>query len=86
MDAYKCILSKRDTRAYLDKPIEEEKLRAVIRQMCLQNRGVPVLCGSALRNKGIQPLLDAVVDFLPSPVELPPVQGTNPKTGEPVEF
>jgi elongation factor G len=67
-------------------PIPVEKLRATIRQVCLQNRGVPVLCGSALRNKGIQPLLDAVVDFLPAPVELPPVKGTNPKTGQPVEF
>jgi elongation factor G len=66
--------------------IPEEKLRATIRKLCLQNRGVPVLCGSALRNKGIQPLLDAVVDFLPAPVELPPVQGLNPKTGKPVEF
>jgi elongation factor G len=67
-------------------PIPDEKLRATIRRLCLQNRGVPVLCGSALRNKGIQPLLDAVVDFLPAPVELPPVVGTNPKTGEPAEF
>ena len=43
----------------------------------------PVLCGAALRNKGIQPLLDAVVDFLPSPVDLPPVDGVDPKSGKP---
>ena len=67
-------------------PIPAEKLHATIRQLFLQNRCVPVLCGSALRNKGIQPLLDAVVDFLPAPVELPPVRGINPKTGKPVEF
>ena len=45
---------------------------------------VPVLCGSGLRNKGIQPLLDAVIDYLPAPLDLPPVTGINPKTGEQV--
>ena len=44
---------------------------------------VPVLCGAALRNKGIQPLLDAVVDYLPAPVDIPPVAGFNPKTRQP---
>jgi elongation factor G len=66
--------------------IEVETIKEAIRKACLRNRLVPVLCGSALRNKGIQPLLDAVVDYLPSPVELPPVKGVNPKTGEEVEF
>ena len=42
----------------------------------------PVLCGASFRNKGVQPLLDAVVDYLPSPMDLPPVTGVNPKTGE----
>ena len=46
---------------------------------------MPVLCGSSKRNKGVQPLLDAVVDYLPSPLDRPPVQGTDPKTGEIVE-
>lgn len=64
--------------------IATEKIMAAVRKQCLSNRAVPVLCGSALKNKGVQPLLDAVVDFLPAPVELPPVQGTHPQTKEPV--
>jgi len=60
------------------------EIRAAIREDTLANELVPVLCGSALRNKGVQPLLDAVVDYLPSPVEVPPVMGFQPKTEEPV--
>ena len=44
---------------------------------------VPVLCGASFKNKGVQPLLDAVVDYLPSPLDIPPMQGINPETGEP---
>ncbi|MDR7419448.1 MAG: elongation factor G [Armatimonadota bacterium] len=65
--------------------ITEDDLRAVLRRGTLAARIVPVLCGSSFRNKGVQPLLDAVVDFLPSPLDLPPVQGTDPKTGERAE-
>jgi elongation factor G len=73
--------------AYLaGESIPPEKLRTGLRRLCLANRVIPVLCGSALRNKGVQPLLDAVIDLLPAPVELPPVRGTNPKTGETVKF
>jgi len=53
----------------------------VVRKLTLSLKAVPVLCGSALKNKGIQPLLDAIVDFLPSPLEVPPIEGTNPQTG-----
>jgi elongation factor G len=63
-------------------PLGPEHLLPVIRQATLKLKAVPVLCGSALRNKGIQLLLDAIVDFLPSPLDVPPVVGYRPKTGD----
>ncbi len=60
-------------------------LKRVLRQACLANELVPVFCGSALKNKGIQFLLDGVVDYLPSPLDVKAVIGTDPKTGETVE-
>jgi len=62
--------------------ISEAEIKRAIRKATIELRLVPVLCGAALRNKGIQPLLDAIVDYLPSPLDIPPVQGTNPLTGE----
>ena len=62
--------------------IPVEKIKAVLRKATLANQIQPVLCGSALRDKGVLPLLDSVVDFLPSPLDVPPVEGTHPKTGE----
>ncbi len=59
-----------------------EELRRALRKATLEVTGTPVLCGSAFKNKAIQPLLDAVVAFLPSPVDVPPVRGTDPETGE----
>src|ERR1700681_21398 len=59
-----------------------EEMRKSIRKSTLALKIVPVLAGSAFKNKGIQPLLDAVVDFLPSPVDVPPLEGTNPNTDE----
>ncbi len=71
------------TLKYLEgEPITTEEMRAALRRATIANRLVPVLCGSSLRNKGVQPLLDAVVAYLPSPLDIPPVQGTNPNTGE----
>jgi elongation factor G len=61
--------------------ISASELRRALRAATLQGGLVPVLCGSALRNKGVQPVLDAVVDYLPSPVEVPPMVGVNPRTG-----
>jgi len=61
-------------------PIQE--IRRALRQATLELRLIPVLCGSALRNKGIQPILDAVIHYLPSPLEVPPIEGINPKSGE----
>jgi elongation factor G len=57
-------------------------LRAALRQATLSGEIVPVLCGSALRNKGVQLLLDAIVDYLPSPLDVPPMTGKDPETGE----
>ena len=60
--------------AYLDgKDIAPDELRAALRRVTIANKGVPVLCGSALRNKGIQLLLDAIVSYLPSPLDMPPI-------------
>ncbi len=58
------------------------ELKAVLRKATIAYRLVPVFCGSSLRNKGVQPLLDGIVDFLPSPLDIPPVKGINPKTDE----
>ncbi|HFC10714.1 MAG TPA: elongation factor G [Candidatus Kaiserbacteria bacterium] len=62
-----------------------EELKKALRVAVIANEIFPVFTGSALKNKGVQPVLDAVVEYLPSPVDLPPVQGKNPKTGEEVE-
>ena len=61
--------------------INSHEIRAALRRVTIANLGTPVLCGSALKNKGVQLLLDAVVDFLPAPSEIPPVKGTDPKHG-----
>ena len=62
--------------------ISNGEIRAALRQATLRSQLVPVLCGTALRNKGIQPLLDAVVDYLPSPIDIPSMIGINPYTGK----
>jgi elongation factor G len=64
--------------------ITPEELRTALRAATIANKVVPVLCGAALRNKGVQPMLDAIVDYLPSPLDVPPVEGVDPKTGEPL--
>jgi len=69
------------TIKYLEgEAISPVELRAALRRATLKSRLVPVLCGSALRNKGVQPLLDAIVDYLPSPLEVAPIAGINPLT------
>ena len=65
-------------------PISEGELKKAVRRVTLANVITPVLCGSALRNRAVRPMLDAVVDYLPSPVDVPPMRGTHPKTGEAV--
>ena len=70
---------------YLDgKEPTLEQLKAALRKAVIANKIFPVYTGSALKNKGVQLVLDAVVDFLPSPLDMPPVKGINPKTGEEV--
>jgi elongation factor G len=65
---------------YLEgKPIEIDELKAVLRQAVLHSQATPVFCGTALRNKGVQQVLDAVIDYLPSPSDIPPVKGINPQ-------
>jgi elongation factor G len=72
--------------AYLDEgDLSVEALQGGIRKATIAGQLVPVLCGTSLRNKGIQPLLDAVVDYLPSPLDVPAVQGRHPKTDEELE-
>ncbi|MCC7299537.1 MAG: elongation factor G [Verrucomicrobia bacterium] len=69
--------------AYLENPdVSANLLIAALRRATISGQIVPVLCGSSLKNKGIQPLLDAVVSFLPSPLDVPPVHGIHPKTEE----
>ena len=68
-----------------EKEISIDELKKVLRQAVLAYKLVPVFCGSALKNKGVQPVLDAVVDFFPSPLDLPAEKGTDPKTGAVVE-
>lgn len=70
---------------YLEEPetLTIDIINAAIRRSVIAGKLVPVLCGSALRNKGIQPLLDAIVAWLPSPMDVPPIEGIVPKTGEP---
>ncbi len=68
---------------YLDgEEITIEEMKVALRQAVLENRVTPVYCGSSLKNKGVQPLLDAVIDYLPSPLDVPDVTGTQPKTEE----
>lgn len=64
-----------------EKPIEPEDIKKALRRACLDAKIVPVLCGAAFKNKGVQKLLDAVIDFLPSPLDLPAVRGTDPESG-----
>jgi elongation factor G len=66
-------------------PIEAKDLRRAIREATLNGKLIPVFCGAALRDLGVQPVLDAVCSYLPSPLDRPPAQGMDPETGKPVE-
>lgn len=74
------------TLKYLEgEEIPVDELKAALRRAVIRGAATPVFCGSSLRNKGVQPVLDAVVDYLPSPADIPPVKGVNPHTGETIE-
>ena len=76
-------LDEEAMEAYLEgKEVPEDKLKALIRKGTCNLDFVPVLCGSAFKNKGVQPLLDAVVDYLPSPLDVPPIKAIDVKTEE----
>ena len=66
----------------LEEDISEEELKAAIRNVTIANKVVPVLCGTALKNKCVQPLLDAIGEYLPSPLDVPPVEGVKPGTDD----
>lgn len=67
---------------YLEnKPFTVEEIKRGLRQITLSVKAIPVLCGSSYRNKGVQPLLDAIVDYLPAPIDVPAVSGVNPESG-----
>jgi elongation factor G len=68
---------------YLDgEELTEEEIKVGLRKGVIANAIVPVTCGSSYKNKGVQPMIDAVVDYMPSPLDIPPIKGTNPETGE----
>src|SRR5581483_4775983 len=69
----------------LEEEVTKDELMGALRAATIAGKVQPVLCGSALKNKGDQVLLDAVIDYLPSPLAIPPVKGTNPDTGEEIE-
>ena len=62
--------------------LTKEEIKGAIRKMTCQCKLFPVTCGSSYKNKGVQPLLDAIIDYMPSPLDVPPIKGTNPETGE----
>jgi elongation factor G len=65
--------------------IAPQDLKAALRRAVISGKATAVFCGSSLRNKGVQPLLDGIVEYLPSPLDIPPVKGTHPRTGEVIE-
>jgi elongation factor G len=68
---------------YLEgQPVAPEEIRKGLRDATLSLRAVPVLCGAAFRNKGVQPLLDGILQYLPSPLDVPPIEGQDPRTGD----
>ena len=72
-------------RFCMDEEISVDELKKALRKACIDNKIVPVVCGSSYKNKGVQKMIDAVVDFMPSPVDVPAIKGVDPDTGDEVE-
>ncbi len=70
---------------FADEEITVDEMKAVIRKSTIANTMVPVTCGTSYKNKGVQKLLDAIVDYMPAPIDVPHIKGVNPETGEEVE-
>jgi elongation factor G len=83
MDALSEVDEKLMEQYLEDKKLDPADLRAAVRVGTLAMKHVPVVCGASFKNKGVQPLLDAVVDYLPSPLDIPPMEGINPETMAP---
>ena len=69
-------------RYCMEEEISVDELKAALRKATIDNKIVPVVCGSSYKNKGVQKMIDAVVDFMPSPIDVPAIKGTNPDTGD----
>jgi len=71
------------THKFLEgRPISDDELKAALRKATIKSQLVPTVCGTSLKNRGVQPMLDAIVEYLPSPSDVPAIQGVNPNTGE----
>lgn len=73
-------------RYLMDEEISVQELKAALRKACIANKIVPVVCGSSYKNKGVQKMLDAVIDYLPSPLDIPPIKGIDPRTNEEIQM
>lgn len=73
-------------RYLMDEEISVQELKVALRKACIANKIVPVVCGSSYKNKGVQKMLDAVIDYLPSPLDIPPIKGIDPRTNEEVQM
>ena len=77
--SFRCISDELTELLLAEEPVPAELVHRVLRQATIQNLVVPVLCGSALDGIGVQPVLDAVAAYLPSPADVPPVEGVDPE-------
>jgi len=72
--------------AFLDsREVEDQEIREALRRATIDSKAVPMLCGSSLKNKGVQPMIDAIIDYLPSPLNRPPIHGVNPRNEKETE-